>query len=332
MKKFREDLREIIEKQFDLAGVIYDAGLDVHDLATSYFQALTRTITDVPRTVHFSDAIHGSLGALAREKDAAIRQEVEAAWGAVFWLRWLLSEGKNVNSFLRKRIVSGTGQNSNDGLLFDYGMHHFHLNNTTDRDGFTKRSRYLLFAVVTQKHAYFIDVRKHPKGVDLGWVRQDLMEIVNSNWPDLLEANAIRGVLGTTVTDSQKQELRRKNVNHLSPLEGKVHLPLGGGTMGDGSSMRCRFEAMRLLTEIDRHQCVFEDQRLAVKSALKGNGIPVDDDLKLDLVLLQGLNLPPETLAALRADDWLSRDLNRMGFVVVEHATKTPIIVGLRSE
>ena len=227
MKKFREDLRKIIEKQFDLAGVIYDAGLDVHDLATSYFQALTRTITDVPRTVHFSDAIHGSLGALAREKDAAVRQEVEAAWGAVFWLRWLLSEGKNVNSFLRKRIVSGTGQNSNDGLLFDYGMHHFHLNNTTDRDGFTKRSRYLLFAVVTQKHAYFIDVRKHPKGVDLGWVRQDLMEIVNSNWPDLLEANAIPGGPGNHRDRFTKAGTQEKKREPLVAPGGKSSPPPG---------------------------------------------------------------------------------------------------------
>ena len=326
---FRADLAGIITEQFVSTGIHFDPNLDVDELAVSYFQALTRIVAEVPRTVHFSEQIHSALGALTREIDSEIHREAKRAWGAAFHLHWLFSEGKNVNAFLSRKIVAATGKKSRDGLLFDYGMHHFHLNDVTEQDGFIKRSRYLLYAVVTQEDVYFVDVREHPKGADLGWVRQDLVKIVNANWPELLERNAILGVLGDTVTDEQKQELRRKNVNHLSPVKGKVFLPLGGGTMGDGSSLRCRWEAMRLMQEIDDHQRILESQHAALIDALRGNGIPADANLKLDLELLENLDLPPESLAALNAENCLSTDLCQMGFCIVEHTTKSPIVVGL---
>ena len=45
------------------------------------------------------------------------------------------------------------------------------------------------------------------------------------------------GVSGATLTDEQKEELRRKNANTALELGGDAVAPLGWGTMGDGSSM-----------------------------------------------------------------------------------------------
>ncbi len=323
----RSDLARIIGQELDSAGVEFDPGLSLIDLAASYFQTLTRMVTPKPRRVHFSDELQDSLGALARESDQTIRSEARAAWQAAFRLNQHMSEGRNVNPHLSRRIATATGKGSNDGLLFDYGMHHFHLNSEVEPDGFIKRSQYLLFAVVTESDVYFVDVRKHPKGRDLGWVRQDLVAIVDSNWPQLLEANALHGVWADTITDERKQELRSNNANHLSPVAGKVFVPLGGGTTGNGSSMRCRMEAIRLLREIDHHQRTLESLSAELKEALETSGIGIGASWGLELAKLEGLNLPPEATAELNGGNCLSRVLSRMGFVIVEHTSKVPIVV-----
>ena len=119
------------------------------------------------------------------------------AWRTVFDLRHRLVKGERVTHFLSKGIAEAKSQ---DGMLWDFGMHHFHLCRRLDPSvGFVERSDYLLFAIIADDAAYFVDVRKHhdPKG--LGWVRQDLLRIVHSNWPALIERHELRGVTGDTL-------------------------------------------------------------------------------------------------------------------------------------
>ena len=115
-------------------------------------------------------------------------------------------------------------------------MHHFHLSSRLNKDGFVKRSRYLLFAIIATRDAYFVDVRLHPKRRGVEWVSQDLLRIVHSNWPQLIEANVLHGVRGSQLTDAQMHELRCKNVNYAMAIDGKAIAPLLGGLAGDGSS------------------------------------------------------------------------------------------------
>ncbi len=129
-------------------------------LAARYFEMTIRHIQPGPRRVHFSDQTHASLGDLSRRGvgDNSARD----AWGAVFRLRQILVEGGNVNGFLSKNIRRAT---SWDGLLWQYGMHHFHLGRESIKDGFVNRSDYLLFAIVAPDDVFFVDVRLHPLDV-----------------------------------------------------------------------------------------------------------------------------------------------------------------------
>ena len=95
-----------------------------------------------------------------------------------------------------------------------------------------KRSDYLLFAIVTQENAYFVDVRMHPKPRDIEWARQDLLKIVHSNWRELIEGKVLRGVKGTILTNEEKHELRRKNCNHVAQLGDNAIAPIGGRNDG----------------------------------------------------------------------------------------------------
>ena len=325
---FKSDLVDIVKQKFDKTGICYDDNMDVCGLAACYFEMLNRRIVPIPREVLFSEEIHDSLGKLTRETEVKQREKATEAWGAVFFIRYLLTEGKNLNGFLSRKIDSATGERSRDGLLWDFGMHHFHLSKKVEASsGFVKRSDYLLFAIITQEHAYFVDVRPHRDPQNLGWVRQELLEIVHLNWPELIESKVLRGVKGTVLTDEQKKELRRKNTNHAAELGGNAVAPLGGGTMGDGSSLACRWMAQKLLHEISCHQDRFDTQPSDLRSALEDKGLGKAGEMEFELVLLDGLNPSDELIDSLREDQCLSRDLCQMGFAVVERTTRLPIVL-----
>ena len=231
--------------------------MPLYRLVARYFEMNVRPIHPVSRRVHFSDQTHASLGKLLRpdHDDTSGRD----AWGTVFRLRQLIVDGTNVNAFLSKNIRSATGW---DGLLWHYGMHHFHLSSDVGVDGFVKRSDHLLFAILAPLDAYFVDVRPHPPKDGVEWVSQELLHIVHSNWPELIEANVLHGVCGTQLTDCEIHQLRRKNMNYAIEIDGKAIAPLGGGMAGDGSSVLCTNFASKLLRDLRHHEEVLNNDEI----------------------------------------------------------------------
>ena len=223
---------------------------------------------------------------------------------------------------------------SQDKMLWDFGMHHFHLDRTLEPSGsFVERSDYLLFAIITDADAYFVDVRPHHDPQGLEWVRQDLLDIVHSNWPELVEANVIRGIMGGGVrSDKELKELRKASVNNTPQLGDHVIFPLGGGVMTDGSSTRCRMLTSQLLHEVEQHQSYFDDKPAELRSGLEAKGIEIASKMVFELVLLESLNPPAEVVDLLSAEQCFSTKLCRMGFVIVEKTTRVPIIVSLKEE
>ena len=179
-----------------------------------YLEMRIRRIESVPRKVHFSEEIHDSLGSLSRETAPKGPEKALEAWGAVFYLWHLFESGDTVMPFLSKE-VNNTEPKKPDGLLWDYAMHHLHLSCEDDGDGFVKRSDWLLFAIVADRDVFFVDVRKHkdPERQGFEWVRQDLLDIVHNNWPELTESRLLHGVTGSKVSNAEKLAIRRKNAN-----------------------------------------------------------------------------------------------------------------------
>ncbi len=324
----RSDLSRLIEDQFDKNRIKYDRSMPLDRLAARYFEMNQRCIQPVPRRVHISDRTYASLGKLMRRgKDDPAALD---AWFTVFRLRQLLVEGAIVNAFLSSRIRRA---NVRDGLLWDYGMHHFHLCGEMDAGGFVKRSDHLLFAIVAREDAYFVDVRPHPRNGGIEWSNQELLRIVHANWPELIEANVLNGILGTELTDGEKHELRRNNVNSAVEIDGKAIAPLGGGMAGDGSSVLCTHYASRLLRDLRRHEEILdsEDVRQAVAQNLRANGFDVGSTLEFELVFLEDLSRTPEQLDELTAETCVSRDLFAMGLAVIEKGTGSPIVLQVTS-
>ena len=102
-------------------------------------------------------------------------------------------------------------------------MHHFHLNDQLDTSGFVERSDYLLFAILDEADAYFVDIMKHSDPENLLWVRQNLLKIVHSNWPELTQSRALRGTTGDQLTDNQKKGATQEKYKPCHRFGGTGH-------------------------------------------------------------------------------------------------------------
>ena len=318
------DLAEFVKGQLDEAGIRYNDKMSVEDLVARYLEIMNRRIPAEPRTVLFSQEAQESLGSLKRKHTKKGSEDAIEAWRTVFHIRRLLTEGKNVLAFLTKNV---TRLKSRDGLLWDFGMHHFHLVRRIEKGGFVERSPYLLYAIVTADSAFFVDIRPHPEPGGLGWSRHDLRDIVRKSWPDLLEARVVRGVEGEVLTDREVMNLRGKNVNYVAREGGRAVGAIGEGTMVDGSSAVCRWTAMKLLDNVRSHQSYFDGQPAELMSGLEAMGVDVAAGVDCKLVLLDTVEPTNEVLDALCNGPGMSGELARMGFAVVESSKGAAIVV-----
>ncbi len=323
------DLEKIIKDQLDTRGVRYGDKMRIDDLVARYLEILSRQIPPKPRPVLFSQQIRDTLDSLRRKHSKRGSEDAIEAWRTVYHIRRLFAEGKSVTRFLTKNVGR---VRSRDGLLWDFGMHHFHLRRRVEQGGFVERSPYLLYAIITNANAYFVDVWRHPEPRGLGWSRQDLRDIVQSNWPELLRSRVVEGVEGETLTDREVMNLRGKNVNYVARVGGRAVGAIGGGTMADGSSAVCRRIGMELMHHVHAHQSYFDGQPAELKSALDAMGVDVANDVECKLVLLDAVEATDKVVDALHHDQCMSRDLARMGFAVVESSTGAAIVVSFQQQ
>lgn len=321
---FRADLQTIVRDYFASEGITDSDAGDASDFAMRYCEMQNRLIQTKPRTAYLSNEIHDSLGNLTRENDPVKKPKALEAWRTVFYLCSLMEQGGDVVPHLSKRVKNTSKQ---DWMLWDYAIHHFHLTRNIEASGFVERSDYLLFAIVTEDEAFFLDVRSHRDPQDLLWVRQDLLDIIIANWPKLFRSNTLQGIAGDVLTDEQKKVLRDNNINVISQRGDEPVGLLGGGVASSGNSLLCRVWADKLIWEINRHETYIRSGSEELERALASNGIDVSTGVELKLVLLDGLGLDDEATEHLLLDKCLSSELTKMGFAVVEASTLKPIAV-----
>ena len=320
---FLSDLAQAIVSDFTEQGISFPQHADVADLASRYLEMQIRRIEPVPRRVHFSEEIHHSLGNLVRSEDSTRSSKAVEAWTTVFYLRHLFEIGGSVLPHLTDRV---NHTEKRDGLLWDYAMHHMHLSRNAGKSGFVERSDWLLFAIVADQDAYFVDVRPHTDPDRLQWVRQDLLTIVHGNWPKLTASRVLHGVTGDTVTDIEKQELRRKNTNLVHDVAGYAIAPLGWGTTADGHSTLCRFLADKLLHELEQQQRLLDGQSDALHAEFLGKGMRSDVRPSFRLVCKRDLNVSEDQVTKLCSSEGFSRDLWHVGFAIIEMNTRCLVV------
>lgn len=141
--------------------------------------------------------------------------------------------GEDINPFLSTRRDK---TDMKDSLLYDWGIYHLHLTNQYNKNGYPKRSDYLLFVFCDKEKMYFIQVYPHHPNP---FIKEELLRIIARNWPQLLSPLYLDdGHLTEIITDEKRARLRDYGALTLVEFDGKIYFPLGGGYTSDGSSIR----------------------------------------------------------------------------------------------
>ncbi len=198
------------------------AGLADDDVPAHYFDAARRRIAEVPRSIVLADTF-------------SCPPQSRAVWNA---LQEKIRSGQDLNPH---RSLGHASLRNPDGLLAEWGVHHFHLCLAPHptQPGFVKRSGPLLFGLVASDTFYAIGVFGHGTR---SFADSDILEIIHRNWPELIARYKANGVTGGAWTAEQRTNLRRANANVMSVVsDGTVYMPTTGGVMASGMNA----EAMR---------------------------------------------------------------------------------------
>jgi hypothetical protein len=196
------------------------ARLDDRDVRYQYLEARRRRIVDAPRTLQ-----------LSREFNCP--PEREAGWQA---LQSKIRNGEDLNPHLSKAHASLF---NHDGLLAEWGVHHFHLGVAADRKtpSYVERTGPLVYAMVTPTQFCAINVYSHGRFED-----SSVLEIIHRNWPHLIHRYCVTGVTAGNWSETERQAFRGKNGNVISATsDGTLYMPISGGVMASGVT----FEAVR---------------------------------------------------------------------------------------
>ena len=134
-----------------------------------------------------------------------------------------------------------------------------HLTNQFDGDT-AKRSNYQIYAYVTDTDMYMIQVYPHKD--PLNYYHKEMLRIVYSNWPELIEKYRLKDV--SCVTERLDEEgykaIRKSHCTTPVELEeNQVFAMIGGGYASDGSSLEAKRSADYWHNQLKLIQNLFVD-------------------------------------------------------------------------
>ena len=206
------DLKEYFRQQLTKAGVSPSSDNPIYE----YFNFRKRYITPKPRKVIKS----------AEFNCPPVYHQ------ALHELMAKIEMGNSLVPYLSKEILNAA---YNDALLSDWNIHHLHLSRRMGKDGFVQRSDYQIFACFTETDCYLIQVYPHNKP----WLysTQEMVKIIDSNWPELIERYRINAELLEKTTDEQYAKLRKSHIStFVRTGPNRIYGMIGGGYMSNGYS------------------------------------------------------------------------------------------------
>jgi len=224
---FRSDWKEYLSEKLMELGGCYDDGKNLVDNTILYFNAVRRKLPSKKRTVNESSQLQ-------------IPVEYIAAYEKI---KHIIRNGKDLNPYLSRGTKSLAG---NDLLLNEWGIHHLHLGNALNDDGYIERTDNLLYGMFTDDTAYMLQVLNHG-----AWTNTDLIQIIHDNWPNVL--SKCKTVTGPEhLTSENRKTLRKKHLNvTITVTDGTTYLPPAGGMTSAGNCIFDTFNADRTLARID---------------------------------------------------------------------------------
>ena len=210
---------------------------------------------------------------LTQNIEAGLRQFIEKA-----------ENGEDLKPHLSTKIADPDYQ---DLMFYDWRTYHFHLGTKPHpkRPGFVARTDELLFAM-TDPHEdkmYLIDIHPH-KGA---FENQDLMRIVEADWPEILSAHELKGISVEGSEPRSAEDLRKDREAGLTVFTatpgGDLLAPPGGGITTACTSAANQFAADRDKRYARMLQERVEQDRPSIEEQFKRDHNLAWDDLDIRL-------------------------------------------------
>ena len=211
---FEEDLRSIILQELKRKGY-FPKNKELRNVLRILLNIRDKTISMNKRTVHIS-------------KELQLKELEEPYAESLKVIQKKFEKGQNINPYLSKAAFKGEAK---DLLLYDWGIHHLHLNLKYDKKGFIQRSDYLLFFMLKDSEVFFIDVTKHRIENRTEFAQQDLICILWRNWKELLLPFRLHEAISASPRLNDRDYLKARQAGSVVLMEcdGNVFMPPGGG-------------------------------------------------------------------------------------------------------
>lgn len=185
--------------------------------------------------------------------------------------------GKNLIPWQSRQIGRPRAK---DGMLYDWGISHFHLGENLNANGFIEGHNEVLFAIADSCCFYEIGIYLHGD-----WWEFDILNIIDRNWPQLLQKASINGlgVRSSAKTRDEVKALRDGGVVTIVKLDsGRVIAPPGGGVATDGTPEQAVWNAdLHAKLLLDAEKKIIIDIRSRIES---GELEERDYDVRLEVI------------------------------------------------
>ena len=179
--------------------------------------------------------------------------EVASGW---FKLQQEIKRGDDLTPRLSRKIEEA---DCNDGMLNDWGIHHFHLGTAFDpkHPRLVQGTGLVLFAIVDPYEIYPIDFGPHGS-----WGDRGLLEKAISSFPGRFESFCLKGFTDVAGLDLGENvvEMRKNRMNPVFRIGNKIYIPPGMGVTTAGTSVVATMmldHARRQLLGLEARLCEF---------------------------------------------------------------------------
>jgi len=226
---FYKDIAQIAKDILDHYEVGYSDLTTDRGIVERWATLQLKLIRIVPRKVLKSNHV-------MQQVDVGIQQALNT-------IETKLTKGEDINPYLSKGIFRAE---YTDYLFSDWGIFHLHVSESLDGKFFMARSDSLLFMMLAQDCAYFIDVRAHDE--QFVFAQKALLDIVHTEWPHVIEPFRLKGIteLSHELDDPASiAKMRKAGVNVIHRIGSDFYAPMGGGITTARTSMEVTIQVDR---------------------------------------------------------------------------------------
>jgi hypothetical protein len=268
---FLADLKGIITQELWSLGHLPKEEEDLDTVLKRYLNLLLRKPRTIVWTVRQSQELANKI--IPQEIRLGLQEFIEKA-----------ESGQDLKPHLSKQIDK---PDYKDLMFYDWGIFHFHLGTDShpNPQGFVARTGDLLFAIADPDTArmYLIDIHPHQGG----FTNQDLLRIIDQNWPEIIEDYALQGVDESTynASDSDIKRYREAGINPILQTPGdRFFEPIGGGITTAGTSIYIEIKAYRIKTKVRELEELLIQQRDTIADKFNREHGKNWDELEFQLI------------------------------------------------